>query len=299
METTEQLRKSIKGAKDLESVVKTMKGIAAVSIRQYGRAVESLRDYTRAVRLGFRVLLHDRPELLQHAENEPAAPVGAVVFGSDQGMAGPLNRDIATHAMLYFEKNGIGRGDRVVACAGLRACSELEAADIAVRHAFRTPGSAAGITGAVQELLVEIDTWRLEGVGRVCLFHPRPANGASYGPVTTQLLPLDRAWLRETAGEPWPTKVLPMYTMGWDALLAALVRQYIFITVFQAFAESLASEHASRLVSMQSAEKNIGERIEDLQKRYHQRRQASITEELLDVVSGFEALEEKPASRRL
>jgi len=91
----------------------------------------------------------------------------------------------------------------------------------------------------------------------------------------------------------WPTRILPNYTMDWDSLFSALIREYLFISLFRAFAESLASENASRLASMQAAEKNIEEQLSELNKQFHQRRQMAITEELLDIVSGFEALTSK------
>jgi F-type H+-transporting ATPase subunit gamma len=80
--------------------------------------------------------------------------------------------------------------------------------------------------------------------------------------------------------------------MDWDALFSALIRQYLFVSLYRAFAESLASENASRLAAMQNAERNIDERLTALQGQFHQQRQSSITEELLDIVSGFEALKE-------
>ena len=70
------------------------------------------------------------------------------------------------------------------------------------------------------------------------------------------------------------------------------MRQYLFVSLFGAFAESLASENASRLIAMQGAEKNIEERLDELNAHFHQQRQMSITEELLDIVAGFVALEE-------
>ena len=72
--------------------------------------------------------------------------------------------------------------------------------------------------------------------------------------------------------------------------LLALISEYLFISLFKACAESLASENASRLDAMQRAEKNIGDLLDDLNKKYHRLRQSSIDEELFDVVSGFEAL---------
>jgi F-type H+-transporting ATPase subunit gamma len=80
--------------------------------------------------------------------------------------------------------------------------------------------------------------------------------------------------------------------MDWDLLFSMLIRQYLFVSLFRALAESLASENASRLAAMQGAEKNIEERLAALTLDFYQKRQMSITEELLDIVSGFEALEQ-------
>jgi F-type H+-transporting ATPase subunit gamma len=81
--------------------------------------------------------------------------------------------------------------------------------------------------------------------------------------------------------------------MDRDQLFSALIRQYLFVSLFRACAESLASENASRLAAMQGAERNIEERLEELQTQFHQQRQMTITEELLDIVAGFEALSGK------
>jgi len=80
--------------------------------------------------------------------------------------------------------------------------------------------------------------------------------------------------------------------MNRETLLSRLIQQYLFVSLFRACAESLAGENASRIASMQAAERNIKERLLNLQAEFNQRRQTAITEELLDVVSGFEALEE-------
>jgi len=81
-----------------------------------------------------------------------------------------------------------------------------------------------------------------------------------------------------------------MHTMPRASLLAAVVRQYLFVMLFRACAESLAAEHGARLAAMQAAEKALGERLGDLAKDYRRKRQERITAELLDVVGGFEVL---------
>jgi F-type H+-transporting ATPase subunit gamma len=88
----------------------------------------------------------------------------------------------------------------------------------------------------------------------------------------------------------WPTKNLPEVIEGAESALRAFVRGYLFVLLFQACAESLASENASRLAAMQRAEKNIADILEDLNRTFRRVRQESIDEELFDVISGFEAL---------
>ena len=77
---------------------------------------------------------------------------------------------------------------------------------------------------------------------------------------------------------------------GGTATLRALIREYLFVSLFRACAESLASENASRLAAMQRADKNIDELLENLNGTFHRLRQSGIDEELFDVISGFEAL---------
>jgi F-type H+-transporting ATPase subunit gamma len=77
--------------------------------------------------------------------------------------------------------------------------------------------------------------------------------------------------------------------MDWNALFSELIQEYLYVSVFRAFAASLSAENASRLSSMEAAEQNIEDRLDNLEHRFHQVRQHSITSELLDIVSGAEA----------
>jgi hypothetical protein len=88
---------------------------------------------------------------------------------------------------------------------------------------------------------------------------------------------------------PWPTEALARSHGGGIATLRALIREYLFISLFRACAESLASENASRLAAMERADKNIEELLESLTSTFHRLRQSGIDEELFDVISGFEA----------
>lgn len=120
--------------------------------------------------------------------------------------------------------------------------------------------------------------------------HNRPASGAVYAPVHQRLLPLDETWRRKLTEPPWPTKNLPEVMGRGSETLRALIREYLFVSLFRACAESLASENASRLAAMQRADKYIDELLETLHRSFHRLRQSGIDEELFDVITGFEAL---------
>ena len=83
--------------------------------------------------------------------------------------------------------------------------------------------------------------------------------------------------------------MLPTFSLSTNEIFSALIRQYLFATIYRALVESIISENASRLVAMQQAEKNITDYLQQLNSQYHQKRQTMINEELLDLVSGYVA----------
>src|SRR5690606_21698497 len=89
---------------------------------------------------------------------------------------------------------------------------------------------------------------------------------------------------------PWPSHRLPEVVGDNIATLRALIREYLFVSIFRACAESLAAENASRLTAMERADRNIDELLEELNATYHRLRQSGIDAELFDLISGFEAL---------
>lgn len=289
-DSLENLRRKIDGASELESVVCTMKALAASSIVQYERAVRSLDDYYRTVELGLVAWLHQAGAEIRSGSKrrEHVGTTGAVVFGSDQGLVGQFNEVLADFAV-----NALGGmpGDKAVWAVGERLQGYLSDAALPVAGNFQVPNSIAAITSLVGRILIEIEAQRKQGkVAQIYLFHNRPKSGAMYEPVMQRLLPLDDAWRRGLSGLAWPSGNLPEVLEGGDTTLRALIREYLFISLFRACAESLASENASRLAAMQRAEKNIDELLEDLNQTFHRLRQSGIDEELFDVISGFEAL---------
>jgi F-type H+-transporting ATPase subunit gamma len=289
--TMQSLSRKIAGAGDLEGVVRAMKALAASSIGQYEKAVQSLDDYYHTIELGLSVCLRQAgpAQSLPGKQPNDSGPVGAIVFGSDQGLVGRFNEVIVDLALTALKK--LPRKTTQIWAVGERVHSLIVDAKAAPASLLSVPTLVRGITPLIGRILIEIQAAREKGdVVEVYLFHNRPKSGAAYEPVSTRLLPLDGDWQNKLAGMPWPTKLVPQVIDGPRPALEAFIRGYLFVLLFQACAESLNSENASRLAAMQRAEKNIKQILEDLNLEFHRIRQESIDEELFDVVSGFEAL---------
>jgi F-type H+-transporting ATPase subunit gamma len=295
-DTTASLRRQIATAGDLQSVVRTMKAMAASSIGQYERSVRALADYYRTVELGLGACFRKSdPATLAGLRqgHSGRGAIGAVVFGSDQGLVGQFNEVVVDHAVKALA--ALPRKTRVWA-VGERVRARLADAGLPLMGLLTVPNSVKAITPLVGKILLESQAGSTQGeVTELHLFYNRPISGAMYAPVSQRLLPLDEGWRRKLAELPWPTGYLPEVMGSGTSTLSALVREYLFISLFRACAESLASENASRLAAMERADRNIEELLESLHGSFHRLRQSGIDEELFDVISGFEALSGRKA----
>jgi len=290
-DTTASLRRQIASAGDLQSVVRTMKALAASSIGQYEKSVLALADYYRTVELGLGACFREAaPEAIgtERKGQTDASAVGAIVFGSDQGLVGRFNEVVADYAIQALAALP---GKPEVWAVGERVHALLADAGLPLMGLFPVPNSVNGITPLVGQIQIESEARRAKGdYASVYVFHNRPQAGALYEPVSQRLLPLDAAWQLGLAQVRWPTGNLAEVMGGRTGTLRALIREYLFISLFRACAESLESENASRLSAMERADRNIRELLENLHGTFHRLRQNGIDEELFDVVSGFEAL---------
>ena len=293
-ESTAGLRRKISSAGDLQSVVRTMKTLAGSSIGQYESSVRALADYYQTIELGLGACFRDGAsgpirDDIKRQTNE--GEIGAIVFGSDQGLVGQFNDVVADFAIKTLASLP---GKSKVWAVGERVHVRLKEAGLPLMGLFPVPSSIQAITPLVGQIQMKSEAHRAEGdYAGVYVFHNRPESGSLYEPVSQRLLPLDAEWQQGLAKVNWPTKTLPEILGNRTKTLRVLIREYLFISLFRACAESLASENASRLAAMERADKNIDELLETLRGSFHRLRQSGIDEELFDVISGFEASSER------
>jgi F-type H+-transporting ATPase subunit gamma len=287
MLTLEHLQKKIKTTRELLSVVKTMKTLAAVNIRHYEGAAASLEKYNDVIDMGWQILFRSQVTFPRRRSKPDTI---LLVLGSDQGMCGHFN-DIALD-LARTKREELARQNRPTLfwTVGERIRSGLEDTNVIAEH-HSLPGSIAAINSHVQLIVQQFEAYqRKRGIDCLHLIHNKIIKGGVYQPVWMQLLPLDRNWLTRYKERPWPGSCLPMTGIDREELFHRLFSQYLFASLYRAFAQSIASENAARLASMQAAEKNILELAEELQAKFRETRQSTITEELFDIVAGFEAI---------
>jgi F-type H+-transporting ATPase subunit gamma len=289
-DTAQSLRRTIHSGAQLQSVVRTMKALAASSIGQYEKSVRALVDYDRIVELGMGACLRQLHPSGTRERTVPArtGELNAIVFGSDQGLVGQFNdvvSDFATRTLASLS------GRARIWTVGERVHARMAETGQTLIGPLSVPNSVRAISALVDRLQIESEAHCAnEENAHLWVFYNRRLSATLYEPVSQRLLPLDAQWQQGLAKIPWSNHNLPELMGGGTAVLHSLIREYLFISLFRACAESLASENTSRLAAMQRADKNIDDLLERLNASYNQLRQSGIDEELFDVISGFEAL---------
>lgn len=287
--TVIEIQHHIRSAESLKSVVKTMKTLALVSLGPFERALTTLEEYENTVDTGFRAALATAGNAVpEELCRELPGPAGAIVFGSDHGMAADFNERLARFAEARLRLHSSGARIWPV---GELVAGRLEGCGMPMEPPLRAPESADSIPGLLSCLLHDVDSRRKQGViGPLLVFFQTPVWGVGCEPAWDALLPLDPRRLEGLRERKWPSRRIPEALQGLSPTLEALLREHLFACLFRACVRSGTAEHAVRLAAMQRAERNIGDLLETLGREYHEQRQAAISEELFDVLAGFEAL---------
>jgi len=300
MDTLVSLSRKLESAEDLKSVVRTMKTMAASNIIQYEMSVKSLGDYHKAINMGIFAYFIEQKNTVANefpgSKKNQQKSICAIVFGSDQGLVGGFNDTLADFVAKTLKDFP---GEKEIWAVGERIQFRLIDGGFKTTRLFRVPNSVVAIRPLVREILLESQENKdMDTSKEYQIFHNHPKSVIGYQPVMQKLLPLDEKWKTILGELDWDSKNIPEVMGEKEPTLKALIREFLFVSLFKACAESLASENASRLAAMQRAEKNIEEMLVDLRQKFHQMRQRNIDEELFDLMSGFEALKKDPRNKQ-
>lgn len=292
MQMLETIRRKIESAQDLHSVVKTMKALAAVNIHTYEKAVQAINYYYQNIENALQIVLKENPEILKTPAKVHQEVGGMIILGAQRGMAGNFNMPNVNNIEKWLNKENIHKASSLlISTIGDRIAEQIKDIGLISKYAFDFPDFRYHLDGIIQELLLMIEKWRFEeNVTKIQVFYNRPLSSSAFQPFDFQLFPLNKDWMKELSERKWNSRSIPMYNIPAGDLFNKIISQYFYISLYRAFIESMASENASRLIAMRKAEQNIEEQLEELDAQFNKQRQDSITEELLDIVAGFEAL---------
>jgi F-type H+-transporting ATPase subunit gamma len=284
MANLEALSRTLNTVTELGEVVRTMKTLSAVSIRQCERAVEALADYDAAVEFALAAVLAELPAQVSQP-TRPGSNTGLVLLGSDHGLCGRFNEALV-EAVTAGEST---RATHRVLAVGERVGALWAATEYAKPMQLGAPSAVTAFTGTVSTVLGVLADWReCDDVQQVRLWHNRSVDAEPHRAVALGLLPQP---LETWRTRPWPSASRrPGLPRPAPEMLEPLLEEQLYAALYRALAESLSSEHQSRLLAMQTAEHNISERLTELNGEYRQARQEAVTSELLDLVAGFEAM---------
>jgi F-type H+-transporting ATPase subunit gamma len=286
------IRNRIGSVKSTRQITKAMKMVAAAKLRRAQDAILKTRPYAQLLdRTLSRVAARAAAEgavthpLLAPREQRVAE---VVVITSDRGLAGGFNSNISRRVQRFLtEENGERFQKTTLATIGRKGRDFFRARRVEIRKDFT--GIHAGLDYAKADAIAKEYTERyLSGeVDAVFLAFNEFKSAITQKPVVFQLLPIDTS-SAEAAGS--TSGIDFKYEPSREALLAEILPRHISMQVWRALLESAASEHGARMSAMESATKNAEEMIAALTLQYNRARQAYVTKELSEIVSGAEAL---------
>jgi F-type H+-transporting ATPase subunit gamma len=289
MPSLRDIRNRIGSVKSTRQITKAMKMVAAAKLRRAQEAVLKTRPYAQLLdqaltRLAARAAAEDVPAHPLLASRE-ARTAEVVVVTSDRGLAGGFNSNIARRAQRFLTENS-DRYDRVVlSTIGRKGRDFFRARHIDVRKDYTGVHQDLRYEKA-EQIAQEYAARFLSGeVDAVFIAYNEFKSAISQKPVVVQLLPIETPPGAEAA-----PAIDFKYEPSREALLQDLIPRQLATQVWRALLESAASEHGARMSAMESATKNAEEMISMLTLQYNRARQAYVTKELMEIVSGAEAL---------
>ena len=288
MASLRDIRKRIRATKNTRQITKAMKMVSAAKLRRAQDAVIAARPFAQTLDAVMSTLIsRSEPGSLSHPllTRRDVKKVELLVITSDRGLAGGFNANINRRALKWVQEQ---KGVEVnVTTIGRKGNEFLRGRGVAIRK--DNPGTFAKLSFATAEAVAkELSKRFLDGeVDAVYVMFNEFVSAIAQVPQLAQLLPFEAKASTIKQGEPLVDYV---YEPSPQAVLEKLVPQAVAVKIYRALLESFAAEHAARMTAMENATRNAGDMIASLTLFYNRSRQAQITKELVEIVSGAEAL---------
>src|SRR3954469_11162365 len=295
MASLRAIRTRIKSVRNTQKITKAMKLVAAAKLRRAQDAVVRTRPYAQALNellgslAGARGAADMAPHPLMETRENPRR-IEVVLLTSDRGLCGGFNSNIIRRAQRFLVEEGDKYESIQFSTIGRRGRDFAKKRGIEIRKDY------AGFFGKLRFNMAKevaddlISQFREKNVDAVYLLYNQFRSAMAQAITLTQLLPVAAPKRQQQAAEGGFLTPEHLYEPSRPELLEHLIPRQLAMQVWRALLESEASEHGARMTAMDSATKNANEMIGRLSLEYNRARQASITKELMEIVSGAEAL---------
>ncbi len=291
MAGTKEIRSKIKSVQNTRKITKAMEMVAASKMRRAQERMRAARPYASKIRNVAANITRANPEYRPpFMMQREVKNVGIILITTDKGLCGGLNTNILrmlTNSMKSWHGEKKEMLCTAIGAKGFQFLNRIKAK--LVSHATHL-GDKPSLDDLIGTIKVQLDAFEKGEIDAIYLCYNRFINTMKQEPVIEQVLPLSANSLEQTSQE--------ALAYGWDyiyepdaqTVLDDLLKKYVEALIYQAVSENMASEQSARMVAMKSASDNAKNLIAELQLDYNKTRQAAITKELSEIVSGASAV---------
>ena len=287
MAAAKEIRTKIASIKNTQKITRAMEMVAASKMRRAQDRMFASRPYAQKIKQVIDHLSGAHPEY-QHPymQKREVKNVGVIVVSSDRGLCGGLNINLFKSLMQDLQKWNEEDVNVKMALIGSKATQFFKRIGGEVVAQSDSVGDTPDLVDLIGNIRVMLDMYVAGEIDALYLVSNDFVNTMTQKPTTAQILPVEKTQSDDEKPAHWDY----IYEPDAAELLETLLTRYIESQVYQAVVENIACEQAARMVAMKSASDNAGDLIGGLQLAYNKARQAAITQELSEIVSGAAAV---------
>lgn len=287
MAGTKEIRNKIKSVQNTSKITKAMEMVAASKMRKAQERMRAARPFGDKIRAVAANISHANPEYRHPylTERDTVKRAAMIVVTTDKGLCGALNTNVLRMALAQYKEWQTGGEEVDVCCIGSKGVGFMQRLGANVVAEVSGLGDAPKMETILGAIKVVLDGYNEDKFDQVVLFYNKFINTMKQEPTMEQLLPVKGESLGVPTGA-WDY----IYEPDAKEVLDQVLNRYIEAVVYQSVAENMSSEQSARMVAMKSASDNAATLIDELTLVYNKSRQAAITQELSEIVSGASAV---------
>lgn len=286
MASGKEIRTQITSIKNTQKITSAMEMVAASKMRKAQDRMELGKPYAQRIRAVVGHIANANPEYKHmYLEEREVKRAGYILISTDRGLCGGLNINLFKAALKSMKQWNDQQVQVDMCLIGAKASAFFNSYGGNVVAAVRDLGEDPSVADLIGSVKVMLDSFAAGKIDKLYLVGNDFVNTMTQTPFVQQLLPL-QAEKDEKLQHSWDY----LYEPDAETLLEGLLTRYIESQVYQAVVENGACEMAARMLAMKNATDNAGELIDDLELAYNKARQAAITQELSEIVSGAAAV---------